>query len=551
VNLLRKLLSRTAATGLAVLALALAVLTPAWAHWAALALAAGALGLAWRGHRDLGPGRDRFDRGTALAAVAFVAVQAGGVLPAAVTAAALLGTIGFEPLLAVAIATGHMATANLAVARDRAWFTPRIVGDAINAGGAVALVAAAVALATGSSAPLWAAAAAAVLTAAAAGTGALEALLRRRRSAHAGDAAVVAAVAALGPRFLVHFSGPPGSAYQLQMWLPYLDRLGDPYVVVARESVHLAELRGSTDAPIVVAPSMSELERLLAPTMRAAFYVNGSALNTHLVRFGHLEHVQLFHGESDKASSFNKVTAIYDRVFVAGQAAVDRYREHGIGLPEDAFRKVGRPQLAGLHVGERPKGPRATLLYAPTWTGLTSEFDYSSLPIGKAVVEEALRRDLDVIVRAHPYTRFNLAASRRLDAIERLLAEDRQRTGRDHRWGAQASGSVSLTDCIDAADVAVCDVSAVATDWIYTDRPFAVTDMGGLGERFTETAWIARGAYRVDADGGNLPAVFDELLLQDTKAVQRKETREYFLGAASGEECVEAFLAEARAAYRR
>jgi hypothetical protein len=56
VNLLRKLLSRTAAPGLAVLALALAVLTPAWAHWAALGLAAVALGLAWRGHRDLTTG---------------------------------------------------------------------------------------------------------------------------------------------------------------------------------------------------------------------------------------------------------------------------------------------------------------------------------------------------------------------------------------------------------------------------------------------------------------------------------------------------------------
>jgi hypothetical protein len=544
VNLLRKLLSRTATTGLAALALAAAVLSWDWAAWA---LAAAALLLAWRAHRDLGPERDRFARGVALAAISVVAAQQGPV-PAAVAGGALIAVVGFEPLLAIAVATGHMDSANLAVARERAWFTPRVMGEALSAGGGVFAAAGAVALATGTTAPLWVAAAAAVLTVGAAGAGALGALLRRRRSAHAGDAAVIGALETLEPVFIVHFSGPPASAYQLEMWLPYLDLLGDPYAVVVREKVHLEELRGSTAAPIIVAPSMSELERLLVPSVKAAFYVNGSALNTHLVRFGHLKHLQLFHGESDKASSFNKVTAIYDAVFVAGQAAVDRYRAHGLDLD---FRKVGRPQLASIVAGPRAtSGPRPVLLYAPTWTGLTSEFDYSSLSIGRQIVEEALRRDLAVILRSHPYTRFNLAAARRLDEIERILAEDAERSGRAHLWGSQATGSVSLVDCVNAADIAVCDVSGVATDWIASDRPFAVTDMGGLGERFADEAWIAKGAYRIEGDGSNLESVFDELLDTDSKAAQRKETREYFLGPASGEESVSKFVNAARAAYR-
>ncbi|MFG3342758.1 CDP-glycerol glycerophosphotransferase family protein [Glycomyces sp. NPDC048151] len=545
-NLLGKLLSRTATTGLAATALAAAILPWTWSAWAAWALAVTALFLAWRAHRDLGPERDRFARGVALAAVGAAAAQQGPV-PAALAAGALIALVGFEPLLAVAVATGHMDTANLAVARERAWFTPRVMGEALSAGGGVFAAAGAVALAAETSVPLWIAVAAAAATAGAAGAGALGALLRRRRSAHSGDAAVIEALEALEPAFIVHFSGPPASAYQLEMWLPYLDRLGDPYAIVAREKVHLDDLRDATGAPIVVAPSMSELERLLVPSVKAAFYVNGSALNTHLVRFGHLKHLQLFHGESDKASSFNKVTAIYDTVFVAGQAAVDRYRAHGLDLD---FRKVGRPQLASIAPGPRTvAGPRPVLLYAPTWTGLTSEFDYSSLAIGRLIVEEALRRDLAVIMRAHPYTRFNLAAAKRLDEIERILAEDAERTGRAHLWGSQATGSVSIVDCANAADIAVCDVSGVATDWIATDRPFAVTDMGGLGERFTETAWIAKGAYRIDEDGSNLEAVFDELLSTDSKAAQRKETREYFLGTASGEASVDVFLKETRAAY--
>ncbi|GAA2127853.1 CDP-glycerol glycerophosphotransferase family protein [Glycomyces algeriensis] len=546
-HLLRKLLSRTATTGLAAAALASAVLPWTWSAWAAWALATTALLLAWRAHRELGPERDRFARGVAIAAISVVAAQQGPI-PAALAGGALIAVVGFEPLLAVAVATGHMDSANLAVTRERAWFTPRVMGEALSAGGGVFAAAGALALTADTSLPLWIAAVAAAATVGAAAAGALGALLRRRRSAHAGDAAVIQALEALEPVFIVHFSGPPASAYQLEMWLPYLDRLGDPYVVVAREKVHLDELRGSTGAPIVVAPSMSELERLLVPSVKAAFYVNGSALNTHLVRFGQLKHLQLFHGESDKASSFNKVTAIYDTVFVAGQAAVDRYRAHGLDLD---FREVGRPQLASIAAGPRTaSGPRPVLLYAPTWTGLTSEFDYSSLAIGRLIVEEALRRDLAVIMRAHPYTRFNLAAARRLDEIERILAEDAEKSGRAHLWGAQATGSVSLVDCVNAADIAVCDVSGVATDWIAADRPFAVTDMGGLGEHFADEAWIAKGAYRIDRDGSNLESVFRELLDTDSKAAQRKETREYFLGTASGEESVEVFVHAARAAYR-
>jgi hypothetical protein len=75
--------------------------------------------------------------------------------------------------------------------------------------------------------------------------------------------------------------------------------------------------------------------------------------------------------------------------------------------------------------------------------------------------------------------------------------------------------------------------------------------MAGLGERFTDEAWIAKGAYRLDRDAANVAAVFDELLVTDSKAAQRKETREYFLGETAGEASVEVFTTAAREAYRR
>ena len=552
-NLIRKLLPATVPIVLAALALTASIL-PAPA-WATAVLATAALVLPWWRHRSRGLNRDRFSRGIAVAALAVVAARSaeGADIPAAIVGGTLIGIIGFERLLAQAIGTGYVETANLSVRRSRktSWFTPRTVYTATSVSSGVFAVAATAAPATGVW-PVWTAAGVVALLGAGLAAGVLGAWFERRRSAHSGDGAVVRAVNESQPKFIVHFSGPPGSCYQLHMWLPYLDQLGDPYLIVIREPEHLDELREGTQAPVVVVPSISALEQLLSPSVKAAFYVNSAAVNTQLVRFSGLTHVQLMHGESDKASSFNKVTAIYDRVFVAGQAAIDRYRHHGIDIPDSRFRSVGRPQLAEVLVGERVEhGLRRTLLYAPTWTGLASEFDYSSLAIGKHIVKAALARDMVVILRTHPYTRFNLAAARRLDEIERVLTVDRQQSGRPHLWGSDAAGTVSLADCINAADIAVCDVSAVAADWIYCDRPFAVTDMKMLGESFADEVWIARGASRIAGDASNLDEVFDELLVKDSRAAQRREARAYFLGEDSGEDLLARFTSAAREAYER
>ena len=57
-----------------------------------------------------------------------------------------------------------------------------------------------------------------------------------------------------------------------------------------------------------------------------------------MVRFNQLTHIQLLHGDSDKASSFNPVTAMFDRIFVAGQAAIDRYAANGVLIPRGEVR---------------------------------------------------------------------------------------------------------------------------------------------------------------------------------------------------------------------
>jgi hypothetical protein len=350
------------------------------------------------------------------------------------------------------------------------------------------------------------------------------------------------------PAFLVHFSSPRGMTYQVIMWLSHLERVGQPFVVVVREEHHLAEVAAATRAPVVLATTIRALEQTIVPTVRAVVYVNNGMKNTHALRFNQLCHIQLLHGDSDKAASYNPVTAIFDRVYVAGQAGIDRYQAHGVDIPADRFRIVGRPQLAPIAVGpRRTTPPTTTVLYAPTWTGFYEDANHCSLPVAEQILASLLARGITVILRAHPYTARNRAAAAHLARAERLLARDRASSGRAHLWGDASARDLSLVDCINRADALIADVSSVVTDFLYSGRPFAITDMADDGPSFPAAFPMARIGYVIDPRLANLEHSLDLLLGTDPMAEQRLRARAYYLGDIPAESYDEAFVAAIRA----
>ena len=131
-----------------------------------------------------------------------------------------------------------------------------------------------------------------------------------------------------------------------------------------------------------------------ADRLRAAFYVNASSGNGTLVRFQHMTHVYLGHGDSDKPPSYNPTHAMYDLIFAAGPAATRRYAAHGVSIPLEKFRIVGRPQVEDVVRSDRPIAEISsqTVLYAPTWRGHVEETRLSSLPTGERIVAALLAR---------------------------------------------------------------------------------------------------------------------------------------------------------------
>ena len=158
--------------------------------------------------------------------------------------------------------------------------------------------------------------------------------------------------------------------------------------------------------PIIFRPTLRSLEEVIVPSLKVAFYVNNAARNSHFVERRELTHVWLNHGDSEKPACYNPVHAIYDLIFAAGQAGIDRYARHGVHIPAEKFRIVGRPQVEQITPARGPiaaiKAP--TVLYAPTWQGPYADSRVYSLPSGRQIVAEALRRQVRVIFRAHPST---------------------------------------------------------------------------------------------------------------------------------------------------
>ena len=162
---------------------------------------------------------------------------------------------------------------------------------------------------------------------------------------------------------------------------------------------------------------------------------------------------------------------------MAGQAAIDRFANNGVAVTRD-FEIVGRPQVEGVKVQECPIAKREVprVLYAPTWYGYLEDSRYSSLPVGAKIVQALIDRGCVVIFRPHPWVwRTPSLASASRD-IDELLATDAARMGRSHIFGPAAMTG-SIMETFNQVDALVSDVSSVVPDFLYSEKPFALTLM--------------------------------------------------------------------------
>lgn len=360
-------------------------------------------------------------------------------------------------------------------------------------------------------------------------------------------------VAELEPVFAFHWQAPVGTAYQAAMWLPYLARLGVPYFVLVRTIANFHEVSKMTDAPVILRVGLEDLDPIVCPTLKTVFYANTAVRNSHMIRFPHLTHIQLNHGDSDKIASVSPTFRQYDRNFVAGQAAIDRFARHGVATLHDQFEIVSRPQLEDVEQAAGPIGEIAapTVLYSPTWSGFYEDSDYSSLSAGPAIVQGLLDRGCTVVFRPHPYARRHPGNARACRQIIDLLSQDASTSGRRHVFGPAAETAMSVTDCFNASDAMVSDVSSLVSDFLISGKPFAMAAVSASGKAFAERFPLAEAGYVFDAPRkagtvSGLDEAMDGMLGSDPLADTRRSLRTYYLSDTPSNRVAERFLETAR-----
>ncbi|NKX56495.1 CDP-glycerol glycerophosphotransferase family protein [Arthrobacter mobilis] len=297
----------------------------------------------------------------------------------------------------------------------------------------------------------------------------------------------LAAGSAAPERFdcVVYFADEPSSAYQVRQWFAPLAELArtHPVALLVHRATTAAELLKDSPLPLYLTSGIGEVERFIQDkAVRLVFYVNNNRDNFTVLRLTGQVHVHLSHGESDKISMASNQLKAYDYAFIAGQASRERILGRVRGLDPARLVEIGRPQLdsAVPEAGQdstagQDSGGRTTVLYAPTWEGDRPAMAYGSLASHGVEMARAILADprYRLVFRPHPRTGVRLPAHRAAAEQITALVEDavKRTPGAGHYVDRRPDFSVSMAE----ANVCICDLSAMAMDWLPRRKPLLLT----------------------------------------------------------------------------
>jgi hypothetical protein len=347
----------------------------------------------------------------------------------------------------------------------------------------------------------------------------------------------------------VFFATGPENLYQLEQWRPVLEELARQrpvFVVVDRPDTGEAIL-ARTDLPVAFARGSAALEQLVDERdVRVVLYVNQVEPNFRMLRFAAPVHVQLGHGESDKASSVSNQHKAYDLTFVGGEAGADRLGAALRGFdPATRTVQIGRPQLDHAYPGapDWAADGRPRVWYAPTWEGDRPSIAYGSLASHGVALVESLLADprVRILYRPHPRTGVTSPAHA---AADRRIRELLDRAGHDHLVDTGAYGWQWAF-----ADACVTDVSAVAYDWLATGKPLVVNEPARSAFRPASPLLERLPLLHAEDAGTLLALLLERGLGRDEPDEQLQELAWHYFGETADRASTRRFLAAIEGCY--
>jgi hypothetical protein len=334
---------------------------------------------------------------------------------------------------------------------------------------------------------------------------------------------------------LAYFPDDATRVYQLAQWLRVLEVLDDAHgvAVVARDPGAAAACGDLTRLPVLLAESFSDLTLLYGELgAKLVLYCNNSSRNFESLIDARMLHVHIGHGESDKQSMASNNAKAYDRVFVAGQAAVQRHQTGLLDFDSTRLVRIGRPPLDLQPLPLLAPSSRRTVLYAPTWEGDAEYNDYSSVDVsGPGIVRAILALpDVRLVYKPHPKVTTSSSAAMRdgHHAIMTMLAEA---NSREPEAGHTAITVGDILAVMPQCDVIVTDVSSVGLDWLYlhTEKPIVLFDRHHDPEGLRRDVPVSRCADVVDGSNlGDLTELLASRLRHDEHHLARIAMRRHY-----------------------
>ncbi|MFJ3891730.1 hypothetical protein [Streptomyces sp. NPDC090083] len=316
--------------------------------------------------------------------------------------------------------------------------------------------------------------------------------------------------------------------YQVNMWIETLEKLDRRPVIILREQASFRYL-SRTWIPVLCVPKADDLAELELPDVRVVLYPGNAGKNVHMLRVAEAKHVFIGHGDSDKLASSNRVSKVYDEIWVAGRAGRDRYQRVRHAISDGAIVEVGRPQLSSirLHADHVP-GPVPVVLYAPTWEGWSDDDCHTSLiPMGVPLIERLIAQNVRIIYKPHPLTgRRSPEAAAADRAVRELLTADNERRGAARALTTVAVGA-RLREIQDRIDELAGRRSG---DYTQQTRDARIPDRGDTAEwhalhsEWHRLFWESHEPLRHHAILGQLPTLYEcfnqaDMLISDVSSV--------------------------------
>ncbi|RBP65418.1 CDP-glycerol glycerophosphotransferase (TagB/SpsB family) [Brevibacterium sanguinis] len=347
---------------------------------------------------------------------------------------------------------------------------------------------------------------------------------------------------------IVYFGDGPAKLYQVLQWLPIFEELDNthPVAIVLRSPRALQELRSITHLPLVLKRRFDPLQDFyheLDP--KVALYVNNGVRNFQSLGYAPMVHVHINHGESDKVSMVSNQVKAYDRVLVAGPAAIERHKKALIEFDFNKLVEIGRPQLdIDLH-STLPQTDRRTAMYAPTWEGENDANNYTSVDcFGVAIVEALLSiPDIRVVYKPHP----RVETSQELEMVQadariRQLIEDADESSSEHVISMQGDILQMFAD----VDLLITDISSVGLDFLYLrpQAPIILTDRRNDLVRLNEDSPISRATPVItQSNRDDIRETVTRLLEADPHMEDRRRLRSFYFGERAVGESTRTFIA--------